>query len=207
MWYNSSIALRENGTAEHSAAPNHFSRERTVMATSDITTTQIPLTKGYVAIVDECDADLAQLSWYSLVSNDGSGRAYARQVKKIKAKPKDKTLTIFLHRVILERKLGRALLKTEYVDHANRNTLDNRRCNLRLATNSQNSHNSQKSVSKTSKYRGVSWSKKREKWLAQISYIGKKLALGGYETEEEAYEAYRKAETELFGEFALANNE
>ena len=44
----------------------------------------------------------------------------------------------------------------------------------------------------TSKYKGVSWNKNRNKWRSQIEINGKKKHLGYFTSEEEAYEAYQK---------------
>lgn len=89
---------------------------------------------------------------------------------------------------------------------------DNRRNNLRLATPTQNNINTKIPKTNTSGYKGVYYRKDTEKWAAQISYginekNGKKKCyyLGSYETIEEAAEARRKAEIEIFGEFSPLN--
>lgn len=88
------------------------------------------------------------------------------------------------------------------LDHINRDCLDNRISNLRLATESQNLANKKRPSSNTSGFKGVH--PKRKKWCAQIKCEGQRRTLGVFETPEAAHEAYMKAARELFGEFARA---
>ena len=91
------------------------------------------------------------------------------------------------------------------VDHINpSDTLDNRRSNLRLATRQQNAWNS-RSQSGGSKYKGVHWCKRENKWVARIMINGKKKLVGYFYSETEAAHAYDAAALEHFGEFALLN--
>lgn len=64
---------------------------------------------------------------------------------------------------------------TQWVDHSNRNRLDNRRANLLVASRNAPRHNSNKNLKtpkSTSQYRGVSWKSKDKKWMAQMSCQG-----------------------------------
>lgn len=88
------------------------------------------------------------------------------------------------------------------VDHVNRNVLDNRRENLRLATVGQNNRNNDQHKYSKSGRKGVSWYDKYNCWRAAISVNGKKKHLGYYETVEEAAEAYTEAALKLYGEFS-----
>lgn len=88
------------------------------------------------------------------------------------------------------------------VDHINGDGHDNRWCNLRPATLSQNMHNMRKNSNNKSGYKGVHWSKASGKWVANIGLNGEKLYLGGYDTPELAYEAYCEAADKYHGEFA-----
>src|SRR5574343_305405 len=83
--------------------------------------------KGFTQI-DEVDADLAETHWW-LGSN-----GYARREAWIDWTTR-KRETIYLHRVIAERKLGRSLAL--FAEHANRDRLDNRRDNLSEKTQKQ----------------------------------------------------------------------
>lgn len=103
-----------------------------------------------------------------------------------------------LHREIMQPKEGFV------VDHINGNTLDNRKCNLRLCSIKENVRNS-KSQKGTSKYKGVCFSEERGKWVASIKVERKTLALGRFDVEEQAARAYDKAALVWFGEFARIN--
>lgn len=91
------------------------------------------------------------------------------------------------------------------VDHINGDTLDNRRSNLRICTQQQNSFNAKPSSTITSSLKGVHWSSIKRGWISQIFYNGKQYNLGKYATEEEAGRAYDVKAKELFGEFAWLN--
>jgi len=88
------------------------------------------------------------------------------------------------------------------IDHINNNRLDNRIINLRCATPQQNGCNKLKHRTATSRYKGVSWKKKSNKWTAQIMCHGKMHYLGLFSNEQDAHAAYVKAAHELHGQFA-----
>lgn len=89
------------------------------------------------------------------------------------------------------------------IDHINRNKLDNRYENLRVITAKENSYNRTKSNNSNNKYKGVI--KRGNKYVASISKDGKRHEIGGFETEEDAANAYDMMAQELFGEFAGLN--
>ena len=92
------------------------------------------------------------------------------------------------------------------IDHINRNGLDCRRSNLRVADNSLNHANVDKNNgSYTSRYKGVHWRRDRNRWSAEIKVRYKSIKLGRYETEVEAAVAYDAAAIHYFGEFAKTN--
>lgn len=162
----------------------------------------IPLSKTgknagkYEAIVSIEDAGLANYNW-SFYRNHKTIYVNRRQSKK----------GILLHRVIMERILGRALLTKEQVDHINHNGLDNRRSNLRLATQNQNQHNSTAYKNNTSGYKGVTWHKQHRKWYAQIVVNNKHIYLGLFTDPKDAHAAYCEAAKKHFGNYANLDNE
>jgi len=110
---------------------------------------------------------------------------------------------VYLHRLIAKTPEGKI------TDHINCNRLDNRKANLRLATDTQNNQN-KNSRRGSSKYKGVCFLKTKKwplkkPWLSYITCNKKRKYLGYYATEEEAAHVYDKAAKELFGEFAKPN--
>lgn len=87
-------------------------------------------------------------------------------------------------------------------DHANRNTYDNRKNNLRPSNYSQNGANSPIRSNNTSGFIGVTYNKRAKKWKATIKKNGERVHLGYYTNKEDAVIARLKAEKEFFGEFA-----
>lgn len=156
---------------------------------------EIPLTKGQVALVDPCDSDLINLRWWAC---KGRATFYAQH----SVRHGRKTGAISLHRLILARKLGRELQPYELVDHADGDGLNNRRSNLRLATNSQNMGNRRKPSNNTSGYKGVYFNRNRQRWYTQIEINGKYIFIGSFTDKETAHEAYCKVAIEYLGEFA-----
>lgn len=92
------------------------------------------------------------------------------------------------------------------IDHKNHNIYDNRWENLRIATYSQNNANKHKTKNpKSSKYKGVYYSKARNCWIAEIKINSKTDYLGGFKTEIGAAKEYNKFAIKYFGEFACLN--
>jgi hypothetical protein len=81
-----------------------------------------------------------------------------------------------VHRYIMINILNHEIESSVHVDHINSNPLDNRRENLRIATAHGNSRNRKKVENRTSKYHYVSYSKSRQKWMANIKHNGKYLS-------------------------------
>jgi len=88
------------------------------------------------------------------------------------------------------------------VDHVNLNRLDNRWCNLREATRSNNSMNVAKRNDNTSGYKGVTLDKRIDKWRARINLNKQEIFLGHFDTKELAYAAYCEAAENKFKSFA-----
>lgn len=112
-------------------------------------------------------------------------------------------LNDYFHRVLLGAKLG------EYVDHINRNPLDNRFCNLRILSKQENCFNTDSHRdSKYSDYKGVSYCSnpagRKKRWVAQIKVgdIRKKEYLL---TEKEAALKYNEWAKKLQGDYCVLN--
>lgn len=89
----------------------------------------------------------------------------------------------------------------EFIDHINGDRLDNRFCNLREATNTQNNYNTGMLPTNTSGIKGVRINKKTGRWHAQASVKGKNKHLGMFETAEMAKAAYDSFVKMLHGDF------
>lgn len=80
------------------------------------------------------------------------------------------------------------------IDHINGDGTDNRWCNLREATASQNSRNMKLSSLNTSGVTGVSWSESRQKWTSSINVKGKRVFLGRFSDIDDAVNSRKEAE-------------
>jgi hypothetical protein len=152
---------------------------------------EIPLTKGYVAIVDDDDYEyLSQFKWRV------QGKIYAVRDDHSTGK----RLQLYMHREIAGAKKG------EVVDHLNHQTLDNRKENLRACSQTYNNGNHHMRSDNTSGYKGVTWNKRDRKWVAQIMFNGKNIRFGNFESKHDAARVYNFWAMDLFGEHALVNN-
>ena len=158
----------------------------------------IPLTRGQFAMVDPEDyEELSKFNWHAVWSR-GSNTFYAVRTVIF---PDGKRRSILMHRQIMDSFLSQ--VAGLEIDHRNHDGLDNRRCNIRVATRSQNSWNRQPGSIGKSGYRGVSYSKStNKKWRAVISKNGRHYQLGLFDTPEEASAAYQSAVMRIHGEFS-----
>lgn len=148
---------------------------------------EIPLTKGRVALVDDEDYDaVSQFRWCARQNTSGDIVAIRNTSKLVKDGPRQ----IQMHRWLMKPGRGRE------VDHINGNTLDNRRCNLRIATRSQNLAN-RRAFSGTG-YKGVSrYKNDHSRYLMQFAKV--------FETAEEAARVYDRIARLIHGEYAKLN--
>lgn len=87
------------------------------------------------------------------------------------------------------------------VDHIDRDKINNRISNLRLANRSQNAINRRLQSNNSSGLKGV-WKRKNiDSWVAQIGLNGKTIRLGSFKSPEEAHKAYLLKAKEIHGEF------
>jgi hypothetical protein len=152
---------------------------------------KIRLTQGKYTIINKEDLPfISYTKWHSVKKSNGRWYAISGD-------------GLAMHRILLNAPNGCE------VDHINHNGLDNRRCNLRLASHAQNAQNKRKIAIGTSKYKGVSFDSRNNKWRAEIKKTvnGKllRLFLGLFEVESDAALAYNDAATKHFGEFACCN--
>lgn len=143
---------------------------------------------NHIVLFDDEDADLVlQYKWLVL---DAKGYLYAITSKHI-----DNGKPVRMHQLLL------GMPRCD-IDHKNKNTLDNRRTNLRPCTRAENNANSG-SRKGTSKYKGVRY--QQGAWTAQIMVNRKSIYLGRFSSEELAARAYDGAALEIWGEFAFQN--
>src|SRR5512146_1126738 len=120
---------------------------------------EIPLQHGMVAVIDDEDFDLASTrKWYAIKPCHSSGWMVCSHQRGLPF--------LYLHRFILDAPRGM------YVDHINHDTLDNRRCNLRLCTKQQNQCNQSHHKDSKSPYKGVHRHKRGKKWYASLYFKG-----------------------------------
>ncbi len=152
-------------------------------------TKEIPLTRGYVALVDDGDYEyLMQWKWHE---KDG----YAYHCENIGGR---KTKCTQMHRLLLNAPAGLE------VDHQDHNGLNNCRSNIRLATHSENGFNQKRRADSRYQYKGV-YIDQYNSWRARIVVNKKTLYSCRCATEADAARAYDEMARKHFGEFAYLN--
>jgi hypothetical protein len=148
----------------------------------------LPLREGLFGVVSQVDLtpELLECVWYIL--RTPSGLQYIQSRAGL------------LHRRLLKS------TRKQLVDHRNHNGLDNRRCNIRPSTYSLNAANARPPRQGASRFKGVTFDRSRNLWLARL-YQGKKRTLfrQRFASEVEAARAYDFAALEHFGEHTLLN--
>lgn len=144
---------------------------------------EVRLSNEHIAYVDPDDYDkIKNFSW----SEHVKGGAVAWNPSQ--------GINVYMHHLILPKKEGFV------IDHINRNSLDNRQCNLRYATRSQNGANG---VWNEARYKGVTQHGKGFKAQITVNYENK--VIGTFPTEEEAARAYDEEARKQWGLFARTN--
>lgn len=150
---------------------------------------EMPLTQGKTTLVDVEDFEyLNQYKWYCSFSG-----------KKYYVKRAINNKYIYMHRQIMNPPVNMQ------IDHINGNSLDNRKNNLRICTNAQNTKNRKASKNNTSGYKRVHWDKHTNKWIAGITINRKTKYLGCFNVKEDAAKAYNEAAIKHYKEFAVLN--
>jgi hypothetical protein len=149
------------------------------------------------SVPDELYDELSRFKWCAI---ETSKKFYAVRNRDGK---EGKGHLVYLHREVWKIANG-PIPDGMMIDHIDGDGLNNELSNLRICTNSQNQRN-QKVRVHSSQYKGVSWCKLTEKWIARIFFRGKQINLGKFDIEIEAGRAYDKIALELFGVFARTN--
>jgi len=137
--------------------------------------------------VDEADFDwLNQRQWSTFTTHD---LTYARDDKPSPA--------VYIHRLIV------GAVKGEYVDHINRNGLDNRRENLRIVSQGVNIANAKMASNNTSGFKGVT--RFRNGWMVQIKFHQRHLSSNVIKDIREAALLRDELARRLFGDIVYLN--
>lgn len=151
-----------------------------------------------VVLLDEEDLSLVQKYTWRWSKHSKKPDKFGYVVTTAR-KPDGTHGTFSLHRLLMGN-------PAKHVDHINGDRLDNRRCNLRLASHQQNCFNvAKKCANPTSRYKGVSWNKLTSKWVSRIKSDGKTHQLGAFDDEAIAALIYDFAAIEIAEEFARTN--
>lgn len=137
---------------------------------------------------------IERFTWRIYTSKNGYSRVESgifRQGKKV---------SIILSRLLLSSPKGKK------VDHVNCDPMNNKRYNLRVASDAQNAQNAPKHKSiTTSKYKGVCFHRKKKLWFTYINADKKRYNIGYFRNETDAAIAYNNKAKELFSDFAFLN--
>ncbi|WP_434439742.1 AP2 domain-containing protein [Lentzea sp. E54] len=161
---------------------------------------QVPLSKGYVALVDDEDFELVSAHRWCVVM-PGKNVYAVRKVRRGDGSWTNQSL----HRFLLDAGPG------ERVGHLDGDGLNCARTNLRRVSRSESSYNACRTrghgrqSNNKSGFIGVSWDARLGKWRAQIQVAGQKKHLGHHPTAEDAARARDRAAIELHGELAVLN--
>jgi hypothetical protein len=153
---------------------------------------KIELTRGQVALVDDCDYDLlSQKKWTAVQANRNFYAAHYYI-------DNGKMRSIYMHRFLMNPLPG--LL----IDHIDGNPLNNRRSNLRIATHQQNLFNQRGRTN--CGFKGVRVIQSLKNPFGAFIRNGDHFChIGVYPTAELAALAYDQKALELQGEFARLN--
>lgn len=143
--------------------------------------------EGKCALVDDDDFEKMNAhKWYL------NCKGYAARTTHTSRRHGRVDKTVFMHREINKTKDGM------FTDHINRNKLDNRKENLRAATNTQNQLNKGLQKNNVSGIIGVSWHKQNRSWWVRINVKNVQYSCGCYKLLKEAALARKQAENKYY---------
>jgi hypothetical protein len=119
---------------------------------------EVELTQGQKCIFDEADLNIVDEYVFHAHLCSASGNYYAAKFERTENTNKK----VFLHNLIMDFKPNGKLS----VDHINRNTLDNRKCNLRITNQIIQGINKDPQTSNKSGVVGVHFDKSKNSWVA-----------------------------------------
>lgn len=154
---------------------------------------KISVGKDKFALVDNEFGYFSQWKW-SLATNNHINYYAKRRIVKAGILE-----VVLMHRLIMNAP------KYLFVDHINGDGLDNRKVNLRLCYHWENIANQRMHKNNTSGYKGVHWSKEKNKWKSEIKVNYKNIHLGYFDDKIEAARTYDKASKIYHGEYGRTN--
>lgn len=150
---------------------------------------------GYDVLIDEEDYERLKAFKYNV--NRHKVRKYGRYYFSRDICDEGIRYAVALHRDIMNCIKG----DKKVVDHTDGNTLDCRKSNLRLSTNTENCRNAKIRKDNTSGVKGVTWYARHKKWVARIQVNNLNISLGYHDNIEDAKAAYAEASRKYHGEF------
>jgi len=168
---------------------------------------EIKLTQGKFATVDDEDYPyLLQFKWRCVIQSTQNKIKNYRAVMDIK-KSNGKWNPVFMEEIILKKKSEKNKIS---VLHKNKNTLDNRKENLKYTTYNHITHYAIKHPfhngrKLTSKYKGVNYDKENNRFRSIITKDKIRYEVGSFKDEKSAAIAYNRKARELYGDLAYQN--
>ena len=145
-----------------------------------------------IKTVEIDDSDCELISGYKFHVHKGKRTFYARGFKS-KSEPQ-----VFMHNLLIKDRVG-------IIDHIDNNGLNNKRSNLRVVTNKQNSQNQRLAKNNTTGFKGVSYRASKGLYFTCIRLNGKLISGGVHKNVLMAANKYNEMSEIHFGEFAKKN--
>lgn len=154
---------------------------------------RVPLTQGKEAFIsEESEPLIAGRNWYASLW----GHVWYASSKIL---IEGKSMHMLMHRHIFSLSWG----DKRDVDHIDYDGLNNTLGNIRVVTRRQNA--TRKRPIGNNAFKGISFDKRRRKWIAYISPGGPRRVLGAFMDPVEAALAYDAAAKMEYGDFAYLN--